>query len=186
MRDGLVCTKPAGFFGFYPRRACMRSRLLSATLRYIMSCTCKKTLQRHKTRTQPYWPGWGSLHILHTCTVMIWVISREHVPVADSTKFQNKRFSSGIWRNTCIFRFFMNFEKPATGTFSRLMAHNYYAGLTGTCSTCCCKRRKESTTTENVIVTLSFRPTKASPAQVFAKAVIWKKRFRLISESCAS
>ena len=35
MRDGLVCTKPAGFFGFYPRRACMRSRLLSATLRYI-------------------------------------------------------------------------------------------------------------------------------------------------------
>ena len=35
MRDGLVCTKPAGFFGFYLRRACMRSRLLSATLRYI-------------------------------------------------------------------------------------------------------------------------------------------------------
>ena len=42
MRDGLACTKPAGFFGFYPRRACMRSRPLSATLRYAAwyACDC--------------------------------------------------------------------------------------------------------------------------------------------------
>ena len=35
-RDRLICIWPVWFSGFYPRCACMQTRLLSATLRYFM------------------------------------------------------------------------------------------------------------------------------------------------------
>ena len=34
-RDGLICIWPVWFSGFYPRCACMQTRLLSTTLRYL-------------------------------------------------------------------------------------------------------------------------------------------------------
>ena len=58
---------------------------------------------------------------------------RKYTPAADHSKFQRKLILPGVWRNFNFtgslkkfsFPFFWNFEKSATGRFSRQMAQSY-------------------------------------------------------------